>query len=123
VKARNRDKTKMYGQALRALLVPDGSEVRRVRHLMAERGVCSGVVVGSWPELLVGRSAPTIVLRRINFQLKRSRKNWTLVPLQNRGVLDILRLLGYCQVDKSQHLMHMIMQMKTRPRQVSRINH
>ena len=52
MKELNRDKTKMHEQALRFLLVPDGSAARPVRRLMAEPGACSGVVVGSWPELV-----------------------------------------------------------------------
>jgi len=39
-------------QALRFLLVPDAGAARRVRRLIAERGACSGVVVGAWPELV-----------------------------------------------------------------------
>lgn len=34
------------------LLVPDAGAARRVRRLLAERGACSGVVVGTFPELL-----------------------------------------------------------------------
>ena len=37
---------------LRFLLVPDAGAARRVRRLIAERGACSGVVVGAWPELV-----------------------------------------------------------------------
>ncbi len=33
-------------------MVPDGSAARRVRRLIVERGACSGVVVGSWSELI-----------------------------------------------------------------------
>ena len=38
--------------ALQFLLVPDAGAARRVRRLIAERSACSGVVVGSWPELI-----------------------------------------------------------------------
>jgi hypothetical protein len=34
------------------LLVPDAGAARRVRRLVAERGACSGVVVGTWAELI-----------------------------------------------------------------------
>ncbi len=44
--------TCVFSQTFRFLLVPDGSAARRVRRLIAEQGACSGVVVGSWPELL-----------------------------------------------------------------------
>lgn len=37
---------------LKFLLVPDSSAARRVRRLIAEQGAGSGVIVGSWPELL-----------------------------------------------------------------------
>lgn len=42
----------MTKEALIFLLVPDGSAARRVRRLVAEQGARSGVVVGSWPELV-----------------------------------------------------------------------
>lgn len=42
----------MTPRALLFLLVPDGSAARRVRRLLAKRGSCSGVLVGSWPELI-----------------------------------------------------------------------
>lgn len=38
--------------SIKFLLVPDGSAARRVRRLLVERREGSGVVVGSWPELL-----------------------------------------------------------------------
>ena len=38
--------------ALRFLLVPDAGAARRVRRLIAERGARTGVVVGTWPELV-----------------------------------------------------------------------
>jgi ATP-dependent helicase/nuclease subunit B len=37
---------------LRFLLVPDAGAARRVRRLIAERGACAGVVIGTWPELV-----------------------------------------------------------------------
>ena len=39
-------------EPLRFLLVPDAGAARRVRRLIAERGACSGVVVGAWSELV-----------------------------------------------------------------------
>ncbi len=42
----------MHGQVLKFLLVPDVAAARRVRRLIVARGACSGVVVGTWPELL-----------------------------------------------------------------------
>ena len=42
----------MYGQTLKFLLVPDSSAARRIRRIIAEPGGCSGVVAGSWPELM-----------------------------------------------------------------------
>lgn len=39
-------------QTCRFLLVPDASAARRVRRLIAERTACTGVVVGTWPELI-----------------------------------------------------------------------
>jgi hypothetical protein len=42
----------MTKEALSFLLVPDGSAARRVRRLVAEQGARSGVVMGSWPELV-----------------------------------------------------------------------
>ena len=39
-------------ESLRFLLVPDAGAARRVRRLIAERGACTGVVVGTWPELV-----------------------------------------------------------------------
>ena len=42
----------MTKEALSFLLVPDASAARRVRRLMAEQGARSGVVVGTWPELV-----------------------------------------------------------------------
>jgi len=39
-------------RSLLFLLVPDGSAARRVRRLVVEQGARSGVVVGSWPELM-----------------------------------------------------------------------
>ena len=38
--------------ALQFLLVPDAGAARRVRRLIAEQGACTGVVVGTWPELV-----------------------------------------------------------------------
>ena len=37
---------------LQFLLVPDAGAARRVRRLIAERGACTGVVVGTWSELI-----------------------------------------------------------------------
>ena len=37
---------------LRFLLVPDAGAARRVRRLIAEQGACTGIVVGTWPELV-----------------------------------------------------------------------
>ena len=42
----------MTGPSVWLLLVPDAGAARRVRRLIAERGACSGVVVGAWPELI-----------------------------------------------------------------------
>ena len=42
----------MTKEALSFLLVPDAGAARRVRRLIAERGACTGVVVGTWPELV-----------------------------------------------------------------------
>ncbi len=42
----------MHGQTLKFLLVPDSSAARRIRRIIAEPGGCSGVVAGSWPELM-----------------------------------------------------------------------
>ena len=47
-----RDTAKMARQTLQFLLVPDGSAGRRVRRVIAEQGARSGVVVGTWPELV-----------------------------------------------------------------------
>ena len=38
--------------ALRFLLVPDAGAARRVRRLIAQQGACTGVVVGTWSELI-----------------------------------------------------------------------
>ena len=38
--------------ALQFLLVPDAGAARRVRRLIAEQGARTGVVVGTWPELV-----------------------------------------------------------------------
>ena len=37
---------------IRFLLVPDAGAARRVRRLVAEQGACTGVVVGTWGELV-----------------------------------------------------------------------
>ena len=42
----------MGSSALILLLVPDAGTARRVRRLIAERGARTGVVVGTWPELV-----------------------------------------------------------------------
>ena len=42
----------MKGRHLKFLLVPDSSAARRVRRVLAERGAVSGVVVGTWQELM-----------------------------------------------------------------------
>ena len=47
-----KDQGTMHVAALRYLLAPDGSAARRVRRLLAEQGACSGVIVGTWLELL-----------------------------------------------------------------------
>lgn len=39
-------------QVVRFLLVPDAGAARRLRRLIAERGACGGVLVGTWRELL-----------------------------------------------------------------------
>jgi ATP-dependent helicase/nuclease subunit B len=40
------------GVSIRFLLMPDGSSARHVRRILAERSACSGIVVGTWSELL-----------------------------------------------------------------------
>lgn len=42
----------MPKQALQYLLVPDGSAARRVRRALVLDGACTGLVVGTWPELV-----------------------------------------------------------------------
>ncbi len=42
----------MNGCALKLLLVPDGSAARRLRRILAQRSARSGVVVGTWSELM-----------------------------------------------------------------------
>ena len=42
----------MISQTLQYLLVPDSSAARRVRRALVENGACSGIVVGTWPELV-----------------------------------------------------------------------
>ena len=55
----------MTKEALSFLLVPDGSAARRVRRLIAEQGACSGVVVGSWPELVEWARRSYLCRRRL----------------------------------------------------------
>lgn len=42
----------MHGPALTFLLVPDTSAARRIRRLIAARGAGSGLIAGTWPELV-----------------------------------------------------------------------
>lgn len=42
----------MSRQIIQYLLVPDGSAARRLRRILAERGARSGIVVGTWSELM-----------------------------------------------------------------------
>ncbi len=42
----------MDGTILKFLLVPDGSAARRLRRVLAEKSAFSGIVVGTWPELM-----------------------------------------------------------------------
>ncbi len=42
----------MTRQYLQFLLVPDSSAARRVRRALVVNGACSGIVVGTWPELV-----------------------------------------------------------------------
>ncbi len=59
----------MDAHGLKFVLVPDASAARRVRRLIAERGACSGVVVGSWTELVDwARSAYLVAVRKRSFR-------------------------------------------------------
>ncbi len=42
----------MSRQILQYILVPDANAARRLRRILVERSACSGIVVGTWPELM-----------------------------------------------------------------------
>ena len=52
----------MSRQYLQYLLVPDGSAARRARRVLADRGTFSGVVIGTWPELIEWARSAYLVL-------------------------------------------------------------
>ena len=56
----------MHGSVIKFLLVPDGSAARHVRRLIAERGACSGIVVGTWLELMEWASRAYLVPRPLD---------------------------------------------------------
>jgi len=61
-------KTLLKNRNLQFLLVPDSSAVRRARRALVENGACSGVVIGSWPELIeYARNAYLIPIQNGNW--------------------------------------------------------
>ena len=59
----------MSKQTMHYLLVPDSSAARRVRRALVENGACSGIIVGTWPELIeYVRNAYLIPVRDGNWE-------------------------------------------------------
>ncbi|MCU7910164.1 MAG: PD-(D/E)XK nuclease family protein [Candidatus Thiodiazotropha sp. (ex Lucinoma aequizonata)] len=58
----------MKNRVLQFLLVPDSSVARRARRALVANGACSGIVVGTWPELVeYARNAYVIPTRNGNW--------------------------------------------------------